>query len=171
MKKFVISLDGNGLDELIKGVEQYQKWLEDRTKVLVQRLTDMGVKIAETGFASAVYDGTNDVKVDFEERGETTRAVIATGNAALFIEFGTGIMYPDNHPEQQFARGSYGKGQGKQRTWGYYGEPGTNGRVRAKKNGGYVVTTHGNPANMCMYNARKQLEEDITRIAREVFGN
>ena len=90
----------------------------------------------------------------------------------LFIEFGTGVTYPDNHPEAAehgMRRGEYGAGHGKQSSWGYYGDPGTNGEVRTKANGKSVVITHGNPANMSMYDTVKQLQQILPRLAKEVF--
>lgn len=173
-KKFVIGIDGSGMDEFQKGVEEYAKWLQERCNLLLKRLAEYGLTIADAGFQSAIYDGTNDVSVKVEDRGQNMKAVVAVGSSALFIEFGTGIVYPDTHPEAAklgMIRGEYGKGHGKQRTWGYYGEPGSNGEVREKKKGGTIVLTHGNPANMPMYNAVKQIEQDIQKIAREVFSD
>lgn len=176
--KYLIGLDGSGIDEFWRGIEKYQRWLNEKAQELVLRLTQEGYEVARAGFENAVYDGTNDFSVSVEERGENARAVVAIGSTVLFVEFGTGITYPDNHPEAAkhgMGRGEYGKGHGKQRTWGYYGEdPGTNGVFATKKNGAlkepHVVLTHGNPANMPMYGAARQLEQDFGRIAREVFG-
>ena len=84
-----------------------------------------------------------------------------------------GVTYPDNHPEARdlgMARGEYGQGRGKQSTWGYYGEPGTNGTVVGEREKGTLVLTHGNPANMPMYNAVKELELRLGEIVKEVFG-
>ena len=66
-------------------------------------------------------------------------------------------------------RGTYGKGRGKQSSWGYYGEPGSNGLVKEKPNGTTVVITHGNPANMPMYETVKELEGRVYTLAKEVF--
>ena len=91
----------------------------------------------------------------------------------LFIEFGTGVIYPDDHPEAAehgMTRGSYGKGRGKQKAWGYYGDSGTNGEVKINKKGREVVITHGNPANMPMYETAKELEERLGELAKEVFS-
>lgn len=90
-RKYTIGLDGSGIDEFIRGIEEYNKWLKSRTQVLIQRLADEGYKVAAAGFQNAQYDGTNDSAVSIEERGERVRAVVAVGSAALFIEFGTGI--------------------------------------------------------------------------------
>ena len=173
-RKYVIGLDGSGVDEFIKGIEEYKKWLERCTKTLIQRLAAEGYEVAAAGFQKAQYDGTNDSAVSVEERGDKIKAVVAAGSAVLFIEFGTGVTYPDDHPEagkHGMVRGGYGKGHGSQSTWGYYGDPGTNGQVRKEGARGTLVTTHGNPANKPMYEAVKHLERRLPELVREVFNS
>lgn len=160
-------------DSLIRKVEDLGNWQSDRAIVFADRLAQEGLEIASVKFSQAVYDGTNDVSVTVEPRGNNVRAVVATGVATLFIEFGTGVTYPDDHPEAEelgMKRGEYGQGHGKQHSWGYYGDPGTNGVLKEKKNGGFVVITHGNPANMPMYETVKELQDRLTEIAKEVFS-
>lgn len=160
-------------DSLIRKVEDLGNWQSDRAIVFADRLAQEGMEIASVKFSQAVYDGTNDVSVTVEPRGNNVRAVVATGGATLFIEFGTGVTYPDDHPEAEelgMKRGEYGQGHGKQQSWGYYGDPGTNGLLKKKKNGGFVVITHGNPANMPMYETVKELQDRLTEIAKEVFS-
>lgn len=160
-------------DSLIRKIEDLGNWQSDRAIVFVDRLAQEGMEIASVKFSQAVYDGTNDVSVTVEPRGNNVRAVVATGGATLFIEFGTGVTYPDDHPEAGelgMKRGEYGQGHGKQHSWGYYGDPGTNGVLKEKKNGGFVVITHGNPANMPMYETVKELQDRLTEIAKEVFS-
>lgn len=160
-------------DSLIQKIEDLGNWQSDRAIVFADRLAQEGMEIASVKFSQAVYDGTNDVSVTVEPRGNNVRAVVATGGATLFIEFGTGVTYPDDHPEAGelgMKRGEYGQGHGKQHSWGYYGYPGTNGVLKEKKNGGFVVITHGNPANMPMYETVKELQDRLTEIAKEVFS-
>lgn len=174
MKKVVVPLTVAGIDELLKSVEDYKKWQQEKANVLLERLAAKGLEVANVKFGTAVYDGSPDVTVNVENRGTNVRAVVASGKTVLFIEFGTGVAYPDNHPqaaELGMIRGEYGLGHGKQRTWGYYGEPGTNGIVTDKEKDGLpLILTHGNPANMPMYESVKQLKEEIAAIAREVFA-
>lgn len=170
-KRIRVDLSPDGMDRAIEALHEYEKWLKEKTILLLDKLADHGYFITSVGFSDAVYDGTNDVNVKIEDRGQTTKAIVAVGNATLFIEFGTGVMYPNNHPEAAengMIRGEYGKGKGKQRSWGYYGDPGTNGIVLHGKKGPFVIT-HGNPANMPMYNAVKQLEADLKQYVKEVF--
>lgn len=160
-------------DSLIRKIEDLGNWQSDRAIVFADRLAQEGMEIASIKFSQAVYDGTNDISVTVEPRGNNVRAVVATGGATLFIEFGTGVTYPDDHPEAGelgMKRGEYGQGHGKQHSWGYYGDPGTNGVLKEKKNGGFVVITHGNPANMPMYETVKELQDRLTEIAKEVFS-
>ena len=160
-------------DSLIRKIEDLGNWQSDRAIVFADRLAQEGMEIASIKFSQAVYDGTNDVSVTVEPRGNNVRAVVATGGATLFIEFGTGVTYPDDHPEAGelgMKRGEYGQGHGKQHSWGYYGDPGTNGVLKEKKNGGFVVITYGNPTNMPMYETVKELQDRLTEIAKEVFS-
>lgn len=179
-RKFKLNLlTGEGFDEAIVGIDEYKRWLENKSAELVERLAEEGLQTATLGFASAVYDGLpGQDAVMMEVRGSTARAVIATGPTCLFIEFGTGITYPDDHPEAAqngMIRGTYGKGHGNQRTWGYYGDDlGSNGKYATRKDGTpiepHVVLTHGNPANKPMYNAVKELEQRFKQIVSEVFS-
>ena len=172
MKVIKVPLSAAGIDKAIREVERYGAWLKAKSSLLLDRLAQQGFEIASANFAKAAYDGTNDVSVTVERRGTGARAVVAIGASVLFIEFGTGVTYPDNHPEAAehgMRRGEYGAGHGKQSSWGYYGYPGTNGEVRTKANGKSVVITHGNPANMSMYDTVKQLQQILPGLAKEVF--
>ena len=173
MKTVKVPLSQRGIDTLLREVESYTVWLKERSQVLLDRLAQAGFEVASARFAKAAYDGTNDASVSLETRSEGVRAVVAVGASVLFIEFGTGVTYPDNHPqaaELGMKRGEYGQGHGKQSSWGYYGDPGTNGVVKMKKNGSTVVITHGNPANMPMYETVKELEAMLPELVKEVFS-
>ena len=173
MKTVKVPLSQRGIDTLLREIESYTVWLKERSQVLLDRLAQAGFEVASARFAKAAYDGTNDASVSLETRSEGVRAVVAVGASVLFIEFGTGVTYPDNHPqaaELGMKRGEYGKGHGKQSSWGYYGDPGTNGVVKMKSNGSTVVITHGNPANMPMYETIKELEAMLPKLVKEVFS-
>ena len=173
MKTVNVPLSQRGIDTLLREIESYTVWLKERSQVLLDRLAQAGFEVASARFAKAAYDGTNDASVSLETRSEGVRAVVAVGASVLFIEFGTGVTYPDNHPqaaELGMKRGEYGQGHGKQSSWGYYGDPGTNGVVKTKKDGSTVVITHGNPANMPMYETVKELEAILPDLVKEVFS-
>lgn len=161
MKKITIRLSVDGVAQAIRELEEYQNWFKERTKMFLDRLAEEGLEVAQAGFKFAKYDGENDVKVSVEPRGETARAVVALGRATLFIEFGSGVITP-LHPEtpEGLERGSWSDGpEGK----GHWQDP----------NGWYYAhgkKTRGNPANMAMYEAVKDLENRIGQIAKEVFS-
>lgn len=167
------SLDPQSIDKAIMELQDYKEWLIEKTKELLNELAREGCSIASAKFQEAVYDGTNDVKVHWEDRGEHVAAIIAIGASVLFIEFGTGVRYPDNHPEAHengMIRGEYGHGLGKmKRGWRYKGEPGTNGAliVNGKHEG--MILTYGNPSNMCLYQTGRDLREKVEEIARRVY--
>lgn len=176
MSKRVIKLELNerSLTQAINEVKAYQQWLTEKTQEFLKALADEGVQIASAKFANAVYDGTNDVSCQVEQRGENKIAVVAVGSATLFIEFGTGVRYPDDHPEagsNGMARGGYGYGLGKMKNgWRYSGDPGTNGEVITEGKHAGEVHTYGNPANMSMYLTVRELAEKFEEIARRVYG-
>ena len=175
MSKRVIKVQLNeaGINRAIKELEDYKKWLVEKTKEFLKALADEGVEIANTKFAKAVYDGTNDVSCSVEERGDNKIAVVAVGGATLFIEFGTGVKYPDNHPEagkHGMIRGQYGYKLGRlPQGWRYEGNPGSNGEVITEGKHVGEVHTYGNPANMSMYQTIRELEEKFEEIARRVY--
>ena len=175
MKKRVIKvrLNEQSIDRAIKELNDYKKWLTDKTKEFLKALADEGVKIASAKFGQAVYDGTNDVTCQMEDRGENKVAVMAIGSATLFIEFGTGVRYPDNHPEAAengMVRGAYGYKLGRlEKGWRYTGEPGSNGEVITEGKHTGEIHTYGNPANMSMYLTVRELQDKFEEIARRVY--
>ena len=175
MSKRVIKaqLNSASLNAAIEELEEYKKWLIRKTKEFLTALADEGVQIANSNFAKAVYDGTNDVTCSVEDRGDNKVAVVAVGGATLFIEFGTGIKYPDTHPEagkHGMVRGQYGHKLGRLPDgWRYQGDPGSNGEVITEGEHAGEIRTYGNPANMCMYQTVRELEEKFEEIARRVY--
>lgn len=155
-----VELGTRGIDELIKGLEDYRKWLEAKTAELVDALAQRGMHLAQVYFSTATYDGDNDVTVRVEKRGEHAAAVIATGKAVLFIEFGAGYMMGYGHPEPQgFGPGTY---PGQKRAfspagWWYKGSDGE------------THHSFGNPPAAPMYVTVKDLETELRQIVTEVF--
>lgn len=175
MKKRVIKVQLNerSIDQAIKELNNYKKWLTDKTKEFLKALADEGVEIASVKFGQAVYDGTNDVTCSMQDRGANKVAVMAIGGATLFIEFGTGVKYPDNHPEageNGMVRGQYGYKLGRlEKGWRYSGDPGSNGEVITEGKYAGEIHTYGNPANMSMYLTVRELENKFAEIARRVY--
>ena len=174
-KVIKLKLTSRGIDKAIKELEEWQKWIEEKTKDFLYELSKEGIQIMSAKFSEAIYDGSNVVTCEIEERGENKVALLAIGTMVLFIEFGTGVKYPDDHPEahtdgHEMNRGEYGKGKGANPNgWRYVGEAGTQGELSPNARKKSVMHTYGNPANMCMYNTKKELAERFEEIARRVF--
>lgn len=174
MKKVIhVELNSSSIDHAIRELQNYKKWILEKTQEFLKALGEEGVQISSVKFSEAEYDGTNDVSCSVEERDSTKVAVVAIGNAALFIEFGTGITYADNHPEAAangMIRGEYGHRLGRlEKGWRYKGDPGTHGEVITEGKHAGEVHTYGNPANMCMYLTIRELEQRFEEIARRVY--
>ena len=169
--KIRVSLNPESIDDAIRQLQDYANSLDRKVAELKQRLGAEGYLIAETEFGSAIYDGTNDVSVELLD--EDNKLVIrASGETVMFIEFGTGVTFQTYHPKRDEIGigdvGTYGHGLGKLNGgWRYKGEPGTYGEVDPKHPG--YIHTYGNPANMPMYNASKDMRERVLQIAQEVF--
>lgn len=173
-KVFRTDLSEEGISDMVDEIVRYKKVLEHGTNRFISELAKRGMEVSQAGFTRAVYDGTNDVSVKVENLGKYSKAVVAIGGAVLFIEFGSGVTYPDNHPEAAqlgMTRGTYGYGLGSHSTWRYpgYKGAGTNGEVITEGKHAGEIRTHGNPANMAMYNAVKDLEQNLTEIAERCF--
>lgn len=171
-RKVKVSLSASGIQTLRDATKDFQRSIKKNAVKFVDRLASEAQEIASSEFTTARYDGTNDVTVHTEERDKYTRAVVASGEATLFIEFGTGVSWPNDHPqagELGMSHGTYGAGHGKWRSWGYYGDPGTDGVVATNRQGREVVITTGNPANAPMYLTTVEIEDRAAKVAREVF--
>ena len=175
MKITINPLDKKSIDEAIKQLKQYKKDFLAKEELFVKRLAEIGVSVATTGFALADYDGIKDVQVTMTQSG-TSAAVIAYGETVGFIEFGTGIRYPEwvdtnnvsGHPYKPDAHGTYGKGQGANPKGWWFREGGYFDPEKDK--GGNLAThTYGNQPAEAMKTARDVMIERVTQIAREVW--
>jgi hypothetical protein len=155
------------IQDAIDALDKYERKLQQKNRQFLDKLSDVGVKTAESGFMSAQYDGEYSITVS-KQFEESTVYVVASGEAVAFIEFGTGIYYPDEHPfatQPWMRHGSWstsemGKGHwDDKRGWWY------------DTGGGEYVNTHGNPANMSFYNAAVDMKSRARETAMEVFRN
>lgn len=129
MKKIKCTL--GTLHKAIAEIESYQKELDEKVHTLMERLAEIGIEEATVRFANAIYDGTNDVRVNNTPVwiDKNKLAISATGKSITFIEFGAGVHYAaESHPKAGdfgFTRGGYGYHLGKLDSWRYSGNPGT----------------------------------------------
>lgn len=165
MRKTVIKCDlsEQGIANAIKELKRFKQEFLDREKRLLGGLAEIGLKEASVRFTTAMYDGTNDVSVHLDV-SKNGYAIVADGQAVAFIEFGAGVYhngsepYPNPRPQGVVGIGEYGKGQGKQKAWGYYDE------------NDELVITRGNPAAMPMWYASEEIKNSVLKVVKEVFS-
>lgn len=161
MKITVDPFDKTSITQAIKQLEQYKQDFRTKEELFVKRLAEIGVSVASTGFAVADYDGINDVVVTLEHQGNRA-AVVASGETVGFIEFGTGIKFPEwDNVGMEYTppkHGTYGKGFGA-RPHGWY----------FKQGEGAAQHTYGNQPAEAMRTARDVMIEKVVQIAREVW--
>lgn len=160
-KKITVPLSVAGVQKLQDELKEYRRWQKEKAQELAQRLAKLGAEVARVRFANASYLGQRNAVVTFDPIPNGYK-VKADGESVLFIEFGTGITYGFGHPEAQELRmgpGTYPDGKG------HWNDP--NGWWIPKSAGG--GHTYGNPPAMPMYEARKQIEQELPRIVKEVF--
>ena len=156
-------------------LKQYKKKLPKKCEELARRLTMLGAGVANVIFSAAVYDLeakynqpiepaniTVTYEQDYEHNGHFT--IHADGKAVAFVEFGAGVKFNGNgsdrpRPQGIVGIGQYGMGNGKQKSWGFYGDDGE------------VYVTSGTPEQPGMWLASRAMREDIAKIAREVFAS
>lgn len=162
MKIVVNPYDPKSVKNAIQVISQYKRDFEAKEREFVRRLAEIGVRVARAGFATADYDGTNDVVVSMVESGGGY-SVVASGETVGFIEFGTGVKYPEwNSAGMDYTppkHGTYGKGQGKN----------PHGWWFRQNDGGRANHTYGNQPAEAMLTARNEIVERAIQIAREVW--
>lgn len=162
MKITVNPFDAKSVADAIEMVAQYKRDFESKKETFIRRLADIGVRVAQSGFATADYDGENDVVVSLEKVANGY-SVVASGRTVGFIEFGTGVKYPewdnigmDYTPPKH---GTYGKGQGKNPQGWWF----------KQNDGGKATHTYGNQPAEAMRTARDEMIDQVIGIAREVW--
>lgn len=162
MKISINPYDTKSINDAIKQLKQYEKDFKVKEEKFVKRLAEIGVAVARSGFSMADYDGINDVVVTIEHRG-VYAAVIASGETVGFIEFGTGIKFPEWDKSGMAytppKHGTFGKGQGKN-PHGWYFKTSEGAKARH---------TYGNPPAEAMRTARDEMIDRVAQIAREVW--
>lgn len=177
-KTISFSLSTDSITRAIRELKQYKKGIEQRTQDLAKRIAQLLEQRVGDGFGSAVADiywstdsGTvtepPDCTIGVDGEGNAY-VVWARGQDAFFVEFGTGVYYNGSaggspHPkgvELGFTIGSYDKGYGRKRTWGF-----------RREGEDTLYLSHGVPAAMPMYKATQEVAAQIEALAEEVFSS
>lgn len=150
MRKIKMTLDN--IDDVLKRLEEYRAWINQKCAVLVERLCERGVEIAKELCPVDTGDLRNSIHSMAEDMAGQ---IIASASHAAYVEFGTGIvgsMSP--HPTLPWI---YDINAHSFDGWTYF------------KNGQFHWTA-GQPAKPFMHNTAQQLANEAPKIAREVFS-
>lgn len=176
-RPIIITLSQKSVENAIKRVQQYQLRFQRKLRKFVKELANVGIAVVDTNMAEAQYtfdgkirsgsDTSHNAYVELNSNGSTAEAkLIVQGKELLFIEFGAGVYYngaagASPHPKGEefgFLIGSYGKGNGQKKVWGYYNE------------NNQLVLTRGVKATMPVLKAEQKIIEDYKNVVKKVFG-
>lgn len=150
------------VDDVIDKYKQMKDDMNKKIDLFLERLATIGAQVASHEFATAVYNGVNDVVVSVMRVSETRWELVANGKAVLFIEYGSGIKYGYGHPDPSiFGPSTWSESVGK----GHWNDP----KGWFWREGGELHHSYGNPPARAMYDATKEIELSIEEVARDVF--
>ena len=120
---------------------------------------------ADVGFASAQYDGNNDVSVSVDS-GQNVWSITASGTKVLFIEYGSGLRF--KHDSEFGNYGAYSAGSWSETHSRFLVEPKW---IKWKDwwplpGGGQSL---GNPSANVMYETSKMLRQTIPVLSKQTF--
>ena len=159
-RKVVVELSPQSVKDAVKILETYKKWVDKKMDELMVRLAAVGLETARVRFEMGATE-ENKAPETWVEPIENGFKIIARGKDVFFIEFGAGDA-AGNHPDAENAPvdtspGSYSA----KNTMEYvkYGSWHHDGKKYTELS-----------AYMPMYHAARDIERNITKIAKEVFG-
>lgn len=161
---------------LQKELEKYRDSLTYKCRLLAEKLSEIGANVINAKVDESPLGKYVTLKTDITEEQAGCKAIlIATGevkeqdgyvpfNTLLAIEFGAGIHF---NPIPNPNAGEFGLGVGTfpgqmhafEDYWFYWNEE--------KQE---WLPTHGVKATMPMYNASLEIQKNIVKVAKEVFG-
>lgn len=160
--KIECTLSSGSLADAAKQLRKYADSLQSKSERLVKDLVEAGVNYANMYLE---HDDTGETRSSIQFEQKVNTGVISVAGAAVWIEFGTGVLANAGdapHPKKDELGmsnwGEYGHGLGKD-TWWF-----TNKH-------GQQVWTAGIHMNPFMYEAAQSLRFSLTDFAKEAFKN
>lgn len=154
------TLSSASLRDAAKQLRQYADSLPKKTETMVRRLGEYGTDSAMLGLGH-IDTGETLSSIQYTHRG--TEGTISAGGAAVWIEFGTGVLAnvgSEEHPK----RGEVGAVG-----WGEYGHGLGKGRWWYKDKNGEKKWTIGIRMRPFMYEASMDMRNALVKIAKEAF--
>ncbi len=158
--KIKCSLSAGSIRAAAQQLERYAQSLTRKSESLVRTLGEKGVEYANEYLE---HDDTGETRGSIQYTHEGQRGTISVGGAAVWIEFGTGVLanagntpHPKRDEVGAVPWGEYGRGYGK----GIWEFP-------SRKFG--WIPTQGIPLNPFMYLSAQALRNELSDLAKEAF--
>lgn len=168
--KLKIELSASSIDKAISEVEKYKKNLSDKLEILIGKLVQSGVEVAQVLATTAQGDST-EAYVDYmvDKQGDIVKAAIyLRGKDAVFIEFGAGIAY--NTGRQHPMADEFGFGIGSYPSKHPPNKAINPGRwVYGRDEAGNPLWSIGTEATMPLYHAAETIRNNLIQGAIEDF--
>lgn len=176
-KNLKADLSISSIQNLKKELERYRDSLTYKCRLLAEELAKAGIKVAQAKIDKSPLGKYVTIKTDITEEKAGCKAIlIATGetfehegyapfNSLLAIEFGAGIRY---NSEENPKAPEFGMGVGTfpdqthafdKNGWWFWSE---------EKQA--WIHSYGVKATMPMHNASMEIQQNIVKIAKDVFG-
>ena len=157
-----MNLSQKSIASTIKKIEKYKADLNKKCLLLVEKLTDKGIKIAKVNVQNlgAFYTGELEASIDGYFSPSLGVGIIYAGSwYAMYVEFGTG---PRGQEAQHPMSGEVGwvydvNGHGEE-GWTYFND-----------RDGQYHWTDGMPSRPFLYDTIRQLDAICEKVAKAVF--
>ena len=171
MKTITVNLnEKDSIKNAVKDLKKYRKKLENNTRKLVQKLTDLGAKVVKVKIVNmgAYYSGELlSGAVGYYSPTLNAGFVKVASDHVAFVEFGTGIVGKNaSHKNGEYlAKASWSYASG---TKIFTTKNGKVGWIYPTDDGGFRFT-EGMKSRPFMYETALELQREFPRIAKEVF--
>ncbi len=177
-KTISFALDYDSISRAVKEYDAYRKSFMEKTDEVAKRFSERIKVYADNAYASAIADITSfdkgafeirnaDVTVTVQKEGDKTYLVVASGEDAIFVEFGSGVM--TNGPVGSSSN-PWGAENGY--TIGSFSKPQNVGKKAwvIDSNKYSTLWGHGTPTQRVLYEATQNAINDLPDIVQEVFA-
>lgn len=161
--KIECTLSAKSLLSAADKLKKYAESLDDKSDKLVKALGEMGAERAMMHFDEGNHKGTGNTRGSIMYEHEGNSGTVSVGGAAVWIEFGTGVMRNSGaaHPKKDelgmVGWGEYGDGHGADPNgWDFFKD-------------GYKYHTFGITMHPFMYETSQDLRNELLKKAKEVF--
>lgn len=166
--KLRIGLSPKDVKKALAQAREYQKQLNNKNALFVERLAETGIPIIKGRMAASRGDSNpaHSTEIRIYANGDKVEGTLTlSGEDILFFEFGSGVYYNASDPPHASDFG-YGVGTYPGQTHAFDSD-GWWYRDEANQ----LHHSYGTEATMPMLKASEEIISNIRKIAREVYGS